>query len=161
MLCSKNIFFQGERNPTVRVLVIRKNFFPMGSFHFSLSSFPCTCRFLLYCFLYFDLSTLVLIVSWAGANGFEKRDLGKRLPISRSTGVPIHSGRNVVSFNVVVIYNRMNIWLFPTANVLINTFLRSIVVIIAVLLAGYSWYTAYWGAVIHDAVSLVLIRSYV
>jgi hypothetical protein len=24
-----------------------------------------------------------------------------------------------------------------------------------------SWYDAYWGAVIHDAISLVLIRSYV
>ena len=50
---------------------------------------------------------------------------------------------------------------FPTANLLINTFLRSIVVI-AVAILGFqsSWYTAYWSAVIHDAISLVLIRPY-
>ena len=56
----------------------------------------------------------------------------------------------------------MNIWLFPTANAVLNTFLRSIVLIVA-MVAGFqtSWYDAYWGAVIHDAISLVLIRSYV
>lgn len=56
----------------------------------------------------------------------------------------------------------MNIWLLPTANPLINTFLRSLVVI-AVMLLGFktSWYSAYWGAVIHDAISLVLIRHLV
>lgn len=50
---------------------------------------------------------------------------------------------------------------FPTANLLINTFLRSIVVI-AVAILGFqsSWYVAYWSAVIHDAISLVLIRPY-
>lgn len=56
----------------------------------------------------------------------------------------------------------MNIFLFPTANVLINTFLRSIVVILVMLFGlGSSWYEAYWGAVIHDAISLFLVRSYV
>ena len=50
---------------------------------------------------------------------------------------------------------------FPTANLLINTFLRSIVVI-AVAILGFqsSWYIAYWSAVIHDAISLFLIRPY-
>lgn len=55
----------------------------------------------------------------------------------------------------------MDIFLFPTANVLINTFLRSIVVIVVLLFAGQTWYTAYWGAVIHDAVSLILVQSYI
>jgi hypothetical protein len=56
----------------------------------------------------------------------------------------------------------MNIFLFPTSNVLINTFLRSLVVILVMLFGlGSSWYEAYWGAVIHDAISLFLVRSYV
>jgi hypothetical protein len=56
----------------------------------------------------------------------------------------------------------MNIWLYPTENAILNTFLRSIVLIV-ILIAGFqtTWYTAYWGAVIHDAISLVLIRPYV
>ena len=56
----------------------------------------------------------------------------------------------------------MNIWLFPTANAVLNTFLRSLV-LIAAMVVGFqtSWYDAYWGAVIHDAISLVLIRPYV
>jgi hypothetical protein len=56
----------------------------------------------------------------------------------------------------------VDLWLFPTSNVLINTFLRSMVVIAIMILGfGTSWYAAYWGAVVHDAVSLVLVRSYV
>ena len=52
----------------------------------------------------------------------------------------------------------MNIWLIPTSNALINTFLRSLVVISFMILGlGTTWYSAYWGAVIHDAISLVLI----
>jgi hypothetical protein len=56
----------------------------------------------------------------------------------------------------------MNVWLVPTANVLINTFLRSLVVI-AIMILGFktSWYDAYWGAVIHDAISLILVRNLV
>jgi hypothetical protein len=51
---------------------------------------------------------------------------------------------------------------FPTPNLLINTFLRSIVVIaIAILGFQSSWYVAYWSAVVHDAISLVLIQPYV
>lgn len=56
----------------------------------------------------------------------------------------------------------MNVWLVPTANPLINTFLRSIVLILIMIL-GFktTWYSAYWGAVIHDAISLFLIRDIV
>jgi hypothetical protein len=49
---------------------------------------------------------------------------------------------------------------FPTSNLLVNTFLRSIVVIAAMILGlKTSWYQAYWGAIIHDAISLILIAS--
>jgi hypothetical protein len=52
----------------------------------------------------------------------------------------------------------MNVWLVPTSNPILNTFLRSIVLIVAMVFGFNSgWYTAYWGAVIHDAISLVLI----
>ena len=54
----------------------------------------------------------------------------------------------------------MNWWLYPTQNALINTFLRSLVVIAALVLSGQTWYIAYWAAVIHDGISLVLIRPY-
>jgi hypothetical protein len=66
------------------------------------------------------------------------------------------------TFFSLLVWKQMDLWLFPTANAVLNTFLRSIV-LIAILVLGLqtSWYTAYWGAVIHDAISLVLIRSYV
>jgi hypothetical protein len=49
-------------------------------------------------------------------------------------------------------------WLFPTTNVLINTFLRSIVIIFVMIVGLHtSWYAAYWGAVVHDAISLSLL----
>jgi hypothetical protein len=53
-------------------------------------------------------------------------------------------------------------WDFPTSNLLVNTFLRSLVVI-AIMILGFktTWYSAYWGAVIHDAISLTLIRNLV
>ena len=53
-----------------------------------------------------------------------------------------------------------SVWMVPTANPLINTFLRSLIVI-AMMILGFktSWYSAYWGAIIHDAISLVLIRD--
>ena len=56
----------------------------------------------------------------------------------------------------------MDVWFIPTANPLVNTFLRSLVVI-AIMLLGFNttWYSAYWGAVIHDAISLVLIKNLV
>lgn len=54
----------------------------------------------------------------------------------------------------------MNIWLFPTANAILNTFLRSIVLILTMVF-GFktSIYLAYWGAIIHDTISLILIRE--
>ena len=56
----------------------------------------------------------------------------------------------------------MNVLLWPTANPLINTFLRSIVLILAMIFGfGQTLYTAYWGAVIHDTISLLLIRDMV
>jgi len=56
----------------------------------------------------------------------------------------------------------MDVFLVPTTNPLINTFLRSIVLIL-VMYFGFrtTFYTAYWGAVIHDAISLVIIRNLV
>ena len=56
----------------------------------------------------------------------------------------------------------MDAWFFPTSNVLVNTFLRSIVVIL-IMIFGFktTWYSAYWGAIIHDAISLVLVRHLV
>lgn len=54
----------------------------------------------------------------------------------------------------------MNFWLIPTPNPLVNTFLRSLVVIAVMILRFKTdWYAAYWGAVIHDAISLLLIRD--
>jgi hypothetical protein len=56
----------------------------------------------------------------------------------------------------------MDLWFLPTANPLLNTFLRSIVVIL-IMIFGFktTWYSAYWGAIIHDVISLVLIRDLV
>jgi hypothetical protein len=53
-----------------------------------------------------------------------------------------------------------NIWLVPTANPLLNTFLRSLVVM-AVMILGFktSWYSAYWGGIVHDIISLNLLRD--
>jgi len=56
----------------------------------------------------------------------------------------------------------MNVWLWPTANAILNTFLRSIVLILFMIFGlGQPIYNAYWGAVIHDAISLWLIRDLV
>ena len=50
----------------------------------------------------------------------------------------------------------------PTANPILNTFLRSIVVILFMIFGlKSSWYSAYWAAIIHDTISLVLIYPYV
>ena len=52
----------------------------------------------------------------------------------------------------------MNVWLLPTANPVLNTFLRSIVLILFMVFGlNSAWYTAYWGAIVHDTVSLILI----
>jgi len=56
----------------------------------------------------------------------------------------------------------MNTLLLPTSNVLLNTFLRSIVLIL-IMVFGFksSWYSAYWGAIIHDTISLILVKDLV
>lgn len=56
----------------------------------------------------------------------------------------------------------MDILFFPLANPLWNTFIRSIVMIL-ILVSGFkvSLYNAYWAAIVHDAISLILIRPYV
>jgi hypothetical protein len=44
----------------------------------------------------------------------------------------------------------------------LNTVLRSIVLILLMVFGmGTTLYTAYWGAIVHDIVSLVLIRDLV
>ena len=52
----------------------------------------------------------------------------------------------------------MNVLLLPTSNPVLNTFLRSMVLIVAMVF-GFktTLYTAYWGAIIHDTISLVMI----
>jgi hypothetical protein len=56
----------------------------------------------------------------------------------------------------------MNVWFLPTANPILNTFLRSIVLILFMIFGlNSTWYSAYWAAVVHDAISLVLIYQYV
>ena len=52
----------------------------------------------------------------------------------------------------------MNVWLFPTANAILNTFLRSIVLILVMVFGlKTSIYNAYWGAIVHDTISLIMI----
>ena len=48
----------------------------------------------------------------------------------------------------------------PTANPLLNTFIRSLIVM-TVMILGFktSWYSAYWGGIVHDIISLNLIRD--
>ena len=56
----------------------------------------------------------------------------------------------------------MNVWLIPTSNPLWNTLIRSIVMII-ILIFGFNvtFYNAYWVAIVHDAISLILIKDMV
>ena len=52
----------------------------------------------------------------------------------------------------------MNVWLYPTANAILNTFLRSIVLILFMVFGlKSSIYIAYWAAIIHDTISLIMI----
>jgi hypothetical protein len=61
-----------------------------------------------------------------------------------------------------ILVGQMNVLLWPTANPILNTFLRSIVLILGMIFGlGQTLYTAYWGAIVHDAISLVLIRDMV
>ena len=51
-----------------------------------------------------------------------------------------------------------SILFYPTPNPLINTFLRSLVIVV-ITVFGFkkTFYSAYWLAVIHDAISLLII----
>jgi hypothetical protein len=73
------------------------------------------------------------------------------------------SGENFPPSSTILLLNiQMNLWLFPTANALINTFLRGcLVLLVAVYGFGTSWYNGYWLAVVHDAISLILIKGLV
>jgi hypothetical protein len=52
----------------------------------------------------------------------------------------------------------MNILAFPTQNPLLNTFLRSIVIVITMVFGlKTTFYSAYWAAIIHDTISLTLL----
>jgi hypothetical protein len=56
----------------------------------------------------------------------------------------------------------MNFWLFPTGDALINTFIRGVLVLLVSVFAfKISWYNGYWLAVIHDGISLILIKGLV
>jgi hypothetical protein len=56
----------------------------------------------------------------------------------------------------------MNLLLFPFESAILNTFLRSIVLIIGLVFGyGTTLYNAYWAAIVHDIISLILIRPYV
>lgn len=56
----------------------------------------------------------------------------------------------------------MNIHLFPTSNVILNIFIRSMVMFVGLVFGGgVSFYNAYWVAVVHDTISLILIRNLV
>ena len=56
----------------------------------------------------------------------------------------------------------MNVWLIPTSSPIWNTFIRSIVLMLVMIFGlKYSFYQAYWGAVIHDGISLLMIRDMV
>ena len=56
----------------------------------------------------------------------------------------------------------MDVIKFPTSNLLINTFLRSIVIFVSAIFGiGLTAYNAYWVTIGHDIVSLLLIRNLV
>ena len=56
----------------------------------------------------------------------------------------------------------MDILKFPTSNLLINTFLRSLVIFVGAMFGiGFTAYNAYWITIVHDIISLFLIRNLV
>jgi hypothetical protein len=56
----------------------------------------------------------------------------------------------------------MDILKFPFSNLLLNTLLRSVVMFVVLIFAfGISPYNSYWVAIVHDAISLLLIRNLV
>jgi len=53
----------------------------------------------------------------------------------------------------------MDILSIPTSNLLLNTFLRSCVLFVFLVFGlKMSYYNAYWAAIVHDTISLNLIR---
>jgi hypothetical protein len=73
----------------------------------------------------------------------------------------LHRGgeRHVEIFDTHLVMNLLRV---PTSNLILNTVLRSIVLILLMVFGmGTTLYTAYWGAIVHDIVSLVLIRDLV
>lgn len=56
----------------------------------------------------------------------------------------------------------MDVLFFPTSNPVWNTFIRALVIML-VLIFGFGWslYNAYWVAIVHDTISLLIIRPYV
>lgn len=52
----------------------------------------------------------------------------------------------------------MDVLKFPTSNLLINTFLRSLVIFVGAMFGlGFTAYNSYWITIGHDIVSLSLI----
>jgi len=48
---------------------------------------------------------------------------------------------------------------FPTANPILNTFIRSLVLVLFLVFGlKVSIYYAYWAAIIHDSISLYFIK---
>ena len=57
---------------------------------------------------------------------------------------------------------QMNFWLFPSSNALVNTFIRGCLVLLATVYGfKMSWYNGYWLAIVHDSISLFLIKDLV
>jgi len=70
--------------------------------------------------------------------------------------------KKVIATSLDFLYEiQMNyFWWIPTSNLLINTFIRGFLVLL-VSVYGFktTWYNGYWLAIIHDAISLVLIKD--
>jgi hypothetical protein len=97
-----------------------------------------------------------------------ERDLGvaRDVDILRAVADKLHQTTSHFVFMLYckkkIFVGQMNVLLWPTANPILNTFLRSIVLILGMIFGfGQSLYSAYWGAVVHDAISLWIIRDMV
>ena len=56
----------------------------------------------------------------------------------------------------------MDIWLIPTSNVILNTLIRALTLVaFMVFVMKTDLYTAYWGAVVHDIITLPFIYKYI
>ena len=55
----------------------------------------------------------------------------------------------------------MDFWLIPTSNVILNTVLRSLVLVAFLyFFQKTDLYVAYWWAIVHDIISLIVIYPY-